>query len=725
MGSTQYTSQAELPRSRCSLCVLHADSSHVLLPKTLLPPALATQSRLDIFWNTRDTSGGALSLPAAVDAHLLGLREVCARWAYETGRFRVQGKELQECLQAGAPLSLWWCSLLYERHPIMLPALHSICKLRMLEKLLEEHDCTTLVLYGGNKKLRRTLEEYCSLTQKTFYAIPENPALTKTASAQKNGFFSFLSSSTEEEASPASLMRLKTDRRPVYLRWLLGLFRALPTPLRATTRLAHWWLTVRRHLPHTRDICANLPGAATVVTHFPSHDSTAAASGEFRSRYWEGLHDMFRQEHGSASPLHWLFIRITSPSTSLKQCLALRERFRDDSANGASFHYIEEFLTFSHIVRAIRRFFKLCWRSWRMESAVRPAFFLPHSRMPLWHFLKEGWKESFQGWRCLERCLQDEALRAWSRWTAPQAWVLFPLENCPWERMLAHAVHTEHIGPLYGAQHSSIREGDFRYIDDPRTFETPDCRIFQPDILCPDGQHAHTQWIHSHVPPQYLYPVEALRYQHLLFPASTCDASPPPPPDEGLFLPSEEERAHLASHKIAAFQHRPILPITHLLLVTGFTDTEVRRQFELLTEAEASGLLAQRIIILKPHPWHNTEKFLKALPISLQQRLRVSREPLPKLFAPHTLVWAASSTTASVEAIYAGLPVLVDMPDDDFDLCPLKGCAGLTRCQTASDITHALLNPHRILLSPDWFLLDPALPRWRALLFGTRMRDKG
>ena len=42
-----------------------------------------------------------------------------AAWACRTGLRPVEGALLHEHFQAGEKLSMWWCSLLYERHPKM------------------------------------------------------------------------------------------------------------------------------------------------------------------------------------------------------------------------------------------------------------------------------------------------------------------------------------------------------------------------------------------------------------------------------------------------------------------------------------------------------------------------------------------------------------------------------------------------------------------------------
>ena len=89
-------------------------------------------------WNLRDVPGDHISLPALCDARLTEIRREHAAWACRTGLRPVEGALLHEHFQAGEKLSMWWCSLLYARHPKMTPLLYEIYKLRTLEHLLDE-----------------------------------------------------------------------------------------------------------------------------------------------------------------------------------------------------------------------------------------------------------------------------------------------------------------------------------------------------------------------------------------------------------------------------------------------------------------------------------------------------------------------------------------------------------------------------------------------------------
>ena len=143
---------------------------------------------------------------------------------------------------------------------------------------------------------------------------------------------------------------------------------------------------------------------------------------------------------------------------------------------------MEEFLAGRDLLAAWKRHRRIARRARRLEEALRGSFRFPDSDIIFWDYMAADWQESFAGWRGLERCLQQRGIANYVRRIGPQRWYTFPLENCPWERMLTHAAHTlrDKNGPVLGAQHSTIRPTDFRYFDDPRTFRKETTRAFQP-----------------------------------------------------------------------------------------------------------------------------------------------------------------------------------------------------------------------------------------------------
>lgn len=619
-------------------------------------------------WDGWEAPKGEISLSARLRDELTAIRAEHMAWAHDMGRMRIGGREVQQHLRCGEKLSMWWCSLLYERHPKMTPGLYTVYKLRALERLMDEGGFASLRVFGGDDALRAALAGMCQAGHRLF---------------------------AECSAAPAPL----TPARSL----LLKVYEATPPPLRALARYAHWWWTVRRHMP---PVSAKGPlpptqgQAATIATYFPNVDMKAAENGRYRSRYWESLHDALNEAAGQIADaradagegghfVRWLFIRFPAPQLSLAQCLALRDRFRREGRDGASFHYLEEFLTTGDLIAALFRYARLCLASLRLEKEARAAFCFAGSHLDFWSYLGPYWAESFRGWRCLERCLQHRAFKRYAAMAGQQRWTLFPLENCPWERMLTQAMHEAGNGPVVGAQHSTIRPTDFRYFDDPRTF-TGELAAFQPDMVQGNGQSACSQWREAGVPAERLGEVEALRY---------------------LYLANKDTQ-----HASAAASVESAPAPRRLLAVTSFFADETEAHLALLARSLHAGLLDGWEIRVKPHPYLPVRERLNALLGRRAQDVRVVDGPIADQLVPGVVVWASNSTTVALEAAIKGLPVVAMLPTDDFDLCPLQDVARLPRTGSVDDVASALQSAAPLHLPPEYLDLNVDLPRWKTLL---------
>jgi surface carbohydrate biosynthesis protein (TIGR04326 family) len=616
--------------------------------------------RLIVHFDAWDVPEGEISLPARIQDELVFVRAEHAAWAYDLGRMRVDGREVQEWLRCGENLSLWWCSLLYERHPKMTPGLYEIYRLRVLERLMDAKGVTLVRLCGGDEALGQSLADLCSASGRNF--LREKSHRGTGDGAKRAG--------------------------------LASLYRACPAPLLAVARFAHWLWRVKRKLPFAASLPPTRGQSAVIVTYFPNIDKIAARNGHFSSRYFESLHNLLdtRTDGKGIDSLRWLFIRFPAPDFTLDECIALRDRFRREGKNGASFHYLEEFLSARDMAAALWRWTRLVPASLHLERHVRKAFSFAGSRFNFWDRLSPYWAESFRGWRCLERCLQQRAFQRWVRRTGPQRWTLFPLENCPWERMLTHAVHTAGAGPVFGAQHSVIRPTDFRYFDDTRTFSAPDCSLFQPDAIRGNGRNAWTQWRDAGVPAERLGKVEALRYLYLTG------------ADKFSSTPEQTDFQKQTPRK--------------LLVVTSFFADETYAHLDLLAKSFQAGLLDGCEVAVKPHPYLPVRPYLQNLLGARAAEIPEVDGAMAEHLLPGVLVWASNSTSAALDAAIMGLPVMVMPPAGDFDLCPLQDVPGLTRTANLEDIRRALVDAAPLSLPPDYLELNPALPLWRELLFG-------
>lgn len=608
-----------------------------------------------IVWDRRSVPHGQRSIPRHLEEYVYEIRAELVSWAYTTGRAIVGGRQVQEWLQCGDRLSMWWCSLLFEQHPKVMPDLWCALKLRALERMIEADDTAYAVicLRGGDARLARALQDFCTATGRIF--LRERP-IEKARQAAHTG--------------------------------LAGMYYRLPALCRAVVRFGAW-LWKKRRLPQTQDP-RPVGIFGTIATYFPNIDAQAAAQGRFYSRYWESLHDALA---AAGARIHWLFMAFPSPQYTFGECLQLRDRFRAQCGGHDTYHYIEEFIGPAEVWRALRRYVRLLWASLRIESAVRPLCAFAGSRMNMWVYLGAYFADSFRGWRALERCLHREAMLCYADWAGPQRWTVFPMENCPWERMLTEAMHSagaalsDGQGRVYAVQHSTVRPTDFRYFDDPRTFIDVDCNIFQPDTILANGQGALAEFARAHVPQARLGLAEALRYMYL---AQSADAGSPP-----------------MTHPV------------RLLIVTSFFADECEAHIRTLCDwlRTEHGL----DVVLKPHPYLDVAPIFARFAAS-DLMPPILTEAVGELLTPGTVVWASNSTTVALEAVVRGLPVLVQTPEDDVDLSPLQG-TGAVRVSTAADVhsaLNALNDPNsgawQCSLAADYLALDPALPRLKAHL---------
>lgn len=600
-------------------------------------PASANCKR--IVWDAWDVEGNDISLCREMNARLITLRSEHQAWAYETGLVETSLGSVAEGFKQGSSLSAWWTSILYERHPKVSPCLYELYLLRTAELLLLEGGCTSLEVHGLNPVAVSMLESLC-----------------------KARGWGFVAGETVPQKPVSRLRRI---------------YEATPAPLRALARFFVWLVQVKRHLKRTR-LSPSSVKSGTIATYFPNIDVKKADEGIFRSRYWESLHSLLDSQKDV--PVRWLFVRFPSPQGSLKQCVAWAKSFAREGRDGISFNYLEEFLGANDMIRALVRYARTMRASLALEEELRPRFVFKDSRLNFWPLLGSDYVESFRGWRSLERCLQQQGIENFVAEAGPQAWYTFPMENCPWERMLTHAAHEQKTGPVFGAQHSTIRPTDFRYFDDKRTWEDPETNVFQPDKIAGNGESACSQWRENSVPEKRLTKIEALRYLYLA--------------------------DNIAS--ATSFEK-------HILVVTSFFEDETRAHIELLAKCIKEGVLSAKDVTIKPHPYLPVEGMLEAC-LGSAAKPAVTNTPLPEELASHPMVWASNSTTAVLEAALMGLPVLVMRPVGDFDLCPLQDIAELARTSDVESVRKALADPKPLAVASDYLCLEKDLPRWRALL---------
>ena len=90
--------------------------------------------------------------------------------------------------------------------------------------------------------------------------------------------------------------------------------------------------------------------------------------------------------------------------------------------------------------------------------------------------------------------------------------------------------------------------------------------------------------------------------------------------------------------------------------------------------------------------------------------------PLGELWPSTSVAFVANSTSAAIDALYAGIPFAVCSPGDAMNLNPLFMTGQITTVSTPEEIDQWLKTASPTAFNPDYLILDPNLPRWRSLL---------
>ena len=431
---------------------------------------------------------------------------------------------------------------------------------------------------------------------------------------------------------------------------LKALYYRLPAPAKALLRFPAWLWIVRRRLPRThvpRPVLPEGTKPASIVTYFPNIDMAAAKNGRFRSRYWESSTTPSRPPRGRLTRVNWVFIYFPAPQCSFPEAVKLRDRFRENGRDGASFHFLKNFLPPGTSGKASSASASSSSPAGPWSRKSGELFRFPGSRMDLWPVLRRNWEDSTRGWRALERCLMREAFRRYAQWAGPQEWTTFPQENCPWERMLCQSMHDAEAGPVYGAQHSTVRPTDFRYFDDPRMIDDPACRRAMPELWLCNGTGARDALLVGHMPEERAALVEALRYLYLA-------------PKAG------EEAA-------------PEVKSTRLLVVTSFFADETDAHLATLAASAKAGLLDGWEVIVKPHPYLPVDGRLKK-PLRQAEPPKIVDGAIGNFLTPGRRSGLPTPPPWRSKPPSAGSPCWCRPPRTTWTSAPCRGCPASSPC---------------------------------------------
>lgn len=474
-------------------------------------------------------------------------------------------------------------------------------------------------------------------------------------------------------------------------RWSLrGIYRTLPHWLQGLISLRHLAMKWRlRTLERPKWFAGR--EAVFLCSYFFHLDPVAGAAGRFHSKQWEELPAHIQQMGRRAN---WIHHYLRGPGDApLQTGLRWLYLFNRDAAVQGCHSFLESFLSWRVLRRALWAWLRLNIRAIRLRR-IRGAFRPKGSAVCLWPLLKGDWSTSLQGPAAIHNCLWVELFDAALGSLPHQATGLYLWENQGWESALLSAWRKHGHGEITGVPHATVVFWHLNNFDDPRSLASHErCAKPLPDRLAVNGPMALKAFLSAGGATDRFVEVEALRFQYL-----------------------GELEAAVARKGIAggartseSCQARP----EKILILGDFT---LKQTLKMLRCVEQALRLSEKVwsVTLKAHPACRIGR-ADFPSLACEQTDR----SLSELWSEFDLVFASNTTSAGLEALLAGLPVVVFLDDEEFNHSPLRGTAGVRFAGNATELVTALESARRCVPPPaveDFFWLDRGLPRWSALL---------
>jgi surface carbohydrate biosynthesis protein (TIGR04326 family) len=475
--------------------------------------------------------------------------------------------------------------------------------------------------------------------------------------------------------------------------WSLRRFHdALPYSVRGLLSLRHvvmrWQLRKMR-----RPQWFSGENAVFICSYFIHLDPTLCAQGKFHSRQWEGLP---KSLHENGKSLNWIQLFLFSAAVpNLATGLGWLRKFNDDASNQGWHAFLDSYVTYRKVLGVLKTWLWLNIVSWRLRD-IRSVFYPDGSAVWLWPILRGDWHSSLNGPVAISNCfwiaLFDAALADMPR----QRTGLYLCESQGWEKALLRAWRKHGHGEIIGVQHSTVPFWHLYNFDDPRSLTSKQgCALPLPDRLAVNGASAWHAFVAGSYPADRLVEVEALRYLNLS--------------DIVARTGQDRIRAHTLERS------EPAVARTNVLVLGDMMPTSMHHLLRLL-EVACKRLPRTYRFTLKPHPGYS---------VSLADypglEADETKQALGEILGAYDVAVTANSTSASVDAYLAGVPVIIGLDGDDLNLSPLRGRVGVRFVSTCDELVDALKTAGRgaeVAESDrkEFFYLDRDLPRWKRLL---------
>jgi surface carbohydrate biosynthesis protein (TIGR04326 family) len=603
-----------------------------------------------VSWGDMIVPPGVISLPEKTEEQTISLKAEFLRWLHELGQTEIHGQSLVSHLKIFNNLSFWWLTSVAEKSPFLCESIFQVFKLRTLEKIYADKQCQGLIYHGNNTPLHSTLEEW---------------------SRDLDHSYKWVLSSNENSSRSNEGFGKKA-------------FRKLPHLVQGIAWIAKKWFDMWRHVNPVQTSAEECDQTyrPTIITFFPNAHMDQLGKGNFRSKYWENLHDYLEKEK---IPVDWVWFYFGSKDLSFEKSVKLKDKCNQKPNSNQRYFLLEEFLSCGGLWNSFVLYLKVRRKAHGMNH-LQKTFFFPDSKINFFPIMEDDWNHSLFGIGAIEKIIWAVMFDSMAQKLPASPWGLYTWENQTWERTLVSAWKRHRTkSRVVGYEHSSVRLMDMRLFSDKRTYEGKGIEEFPlPDMLGINSSKGLEWMLESGYPSRKTTRIEALRYFGL-------------------------------SGKYGSFR-KPTVPLERkLLMVAGILPEEARFQIELLKQAdEQGGLEKYDQVWIKPHPGLAIDHLLKDLKPHF--KFTLTTDPIIELMEQADVVYCANSTGASLEVAWLGVPLIILAAMDSMNLNPLFGFPDQFFVKDCAGLLSALENPRVVEMPEDYFFLDEDLHSWKNLL---------
>ncbi|MGA1412548.1 MAG: TIGR04326 family surface carbohydrate biosynthesis protein, partial [Ilumatobacteraceae bacterium] len=391
---------------------------------------------------------------------------------------------------------------------------------------------------------------------------------------------------------------------------------------------------------------------------------------KFASQYWSRLVEELDQ-----TEINWWHNLVDQ--NKLSELNTARSLLTDFNQHPRHIHKIVDArVSFKIVLRSIVDHGQLFIKSMPGKKFA-PSFVDPNTGINFWPLFRREWLNSYRGYEALLNCLRFNRLESLISTIPHQKLGVYLIENQPWEMAMIHLWRRFKHGKLIGVAHSTVRFWDLRLMSDMRQFNSNSV-MPRPDCIAVNGNLAKSSLLKSGYPASEIVEVEALMYLHL-----------------------SAKKAKQKSNS----------PKT-ILVATDYLDSATRAQLRLLEEVVALNPSKYRIL-LKPH-WSQSLKDFK-----FESEVVSGKKDLSHFFDQADVLYCSAITSAVIDGVCSGLPVIQCLDPMSFNLSPLRENIAVQTVRTSAELVKALEEIEKFATEVDpneLFNLDSNLPKWKSLL---------